>query len=1213
MKKISLLIISLVTAIAVQAQTTTVNYLIVAGGGGGGELYGGGGGAGGVLTGSTSVSAGTYSITVGAGGTGALNGQGNGDNGGNSVFNSLTAIGGGGGAAPDGSGVTGGSGGGQGYVGGSDGSGTTGEGYNGGTSYDGIYGSSGGGGGAGAVGGDGTATGAGNGGIGISSSISGSPVYYAGGGGGATDPGGTAGLGGNGGGGAGSVRSTSAPTSGVANTGGGGGGAVSSQNAGNGGSGIVIISFASCGISFTQSGGVVSTSGANTIITFNSSGTFNVTGLVGLSFSPSSPAICIGASTSITAGGASTYTWTPGTGLNTTNGATVLANPTATTVYTVSGTNANNCLATQQITLTVNPLPVITTSPANPTVSGGKGVVITAGGASTYTWAPEHDLSSTNGSTVTASPAVTSNYTITGTSSSGCISSTAVVVNVALWKQAADTGSSPISYPGFVGIGNANPQNPLDVIGNARIAGNLTANGLIATNTGLSVSTPALFTKTVTISSLAGGTGLQPIYVDSAGNLRPGNLTPANPNGPPVTSVAPCKTGNPAWLTGGNTLNAITNAVLGTCDNHDLVFEANSNQAIWLKPSGLVGIATPYPGALLHISTYNSTTVPGLIIDQGNPDIEGPPEFIVNNDGSTAIYNLGIPGTNDPFSVNLQNTRQGPTQTLVSNVFRVAANGNVGIGSNTAYNYGVDAPVSTSAYKALTVSGDVSLANYNLSGHGSTTNGLNGIEILGNSGVPTRRGISVDTDPDADFNFYINSSEPNSQFNFVNGLHGVVSSTNPALLTIGSDGSTSIYDASATDANPLLTLTHSNGSTLKFLANGTGDIASSTSLRPHFANGDFTIYEGVPGTGQLRLQINSSAAGGTGNGAIILRSLDPMAGNDAVVIRNNPQANGSGTDANLFEVKNDGSTLITSTSSSNAPLTIIQNQSSGTPATIFQVDPSGNITSNALASTAGSPNRSLAVDPSGKIVVGAAAGSTGSAWVLGGNASAGSTLGTTDNTDLILVAGGPNLGNGYERMRVTSAGNIGIGAAINNPQSLLDISGSASSFFAVRSTNSLLTGSNAWKNTVFEITPTTGGEAVVFIGNKRPGTAPFNGSNILLSVNGKVVAQEVYVANTAAGWADYVFKKDYSLMPLAEVEKYISSNKHLPNLPSATEVEAKGQNLGDLQVKQMEKIEELTLYLIEVNKELKAQGTELKKLQEQNKTLVSELADLKKK
>lgn len=85
-----------------------------------------------------------------------------------------------------------------------------------------------------------------------------------------------------------------------------------------------------------------------------------------------------------------------------------------------------------------------------------------------------------------------------------------------------------------------------------------------------------------------------------------------------------------------------------------------------------------------------------------------------------------------------------------------------------------------------------------------------------------------------------------------------------------------------------------------------------------------------------------------------------------------------------------------------------------------------------------------------------------------------------------------------------------------------------------------------------------------------------------LSVNGKIRAKEIKVDT---GWADEVFDESYSLMPLSELEARIKQQKHLPGIPSAAEVEAEGVSLGAMQSKLLQKIEELTLYLIELKKD----------------------------
>ncbi|TKC56598.1 hypothetical protein FBD94_23075 [Pedobacter hiemivivus] len=85
-----------------------------------------------------------------------------------------------------------------------------------------------------------------------------------------------------------------------------------------------------------------------------------------------------------------------------------------------------------------------------------------------------------------------------------------------------------------------------------------------------------------------------------------------------------------------------------------------------------------------------------------------------------------------------------------------------------------------------------------------------------------------------------------------------------------------------------------------------------------------------------------------------------------------------------------------------------------------------------------------------------------------------------------------------------------------------------------------------------------------------------------LSVNGKIRAREVKVENT--NWPDYVFTQSYRLPPLQETEKHIKEKGHLPGIPSAAEVKANGIDLGEMNAKLLQKIEELTLHLIEQNK-----------------------------
>jgi hypothetical protein len=89
-----------------------------------------------------------------------------------------------------------------------------------------------------------------------------------------------------------------------------------------------------------------------------------------------------------------------------------------------------------------------------------------------------------------------------------------------------------------------------------------------------------------------------------------------------------------------------------------------------------------------------------------------------------------------------------------------------------------------------------------------------------------------------------------------------------------------------------------------------------------------------------------------------------------------------------------------------------------------------------------------------------------------------------------------------------------------------------------------------------------------------------------LGVSGKIVAKEIYV--TLTNWADYVFDDTYKLKSLNELETYIKNNKHLPNVPTTCEIIENGNNTGETDRILLEKIEELTLYIIEQNKKIEA-------------------------
>jgi len=119
-------------------------------------------------------------------------------------------------------------------------------------------------------------------------------------------------------------------------------------------------------------------------------------------------------------------------------------------------------------------------------------------------------------------------------------------------------------------------------------------------------------------------------------------------------------------------------------------------------------------------------------------------------------------------------------------------------------------------------------------------------------------------------------------------------------------------------------------------------------------------------------------------------------------------------------------------------------------------------------------------------------------------------------------------------------------------------------------------------------------------GNVTIGTA-LTPASYKLAVGGKIIAEELKVKLQSTGWPDYVFSKGYRLQTLAEVEKQIQEKGHLKNVPPATEINTNGLEVGEMVRVQQEKIEELTLYIIELNKRLDLQQKQIQDLDAKTK------------
>ena len=266
----------------------------------------------------------------------------------------------------------------------------------------------------------------------------------------------------------------------------------------------------------------------------------------------------------------------------------------------------------------------------------------------------------------------------------------------------------------------------------------------------------------------------------------------------------------------------------------------------------------------------------------------------------------------------------------------------------------------------------------------------------------------------------------------------------------------------------------------------------------------------------------------------------------------------------------------------------------------------------------GNSNAWVAADPLFVIGNGLSPSARANAMTVLKNGNIG--IGATTPVNNLDVVGRIAIGTGYAGTSTAPAngaiiqGNVGIGTP--TPTQKLDVNGNIS-ITGINSTllfgqSSVLGGYVGHWGIEYDYTngglnfwkpwgSNNFGNYFLFIkdnGNVGIGTNLTDPSNnpYKLAVNGWVRAKEIVVET---GWSDFVFEPTYQLLSLSELETFIKANKHLPEIPSATEISTNGLKVAEVQTLMMQKIEELTLYIIEQNKKIEQLQTKVNELEKE--------------
>jgi hypothetical protein len=486
--------------------------------------------------------------------------------------------------------------------------------------------------------------------------------------------------------------------------------------------------------------------------------------------------ICAGQSTTLSATGGATYSWSPAAGLSDPNISNPVATPATTTTYTVSGTSADGCTSTATVTITVTPGPVVTVS-SNTSICQGSSTSLSASGATTYSWTPAAGLSDPNISNPVATPTTTTTYTVTGTTGLCSTSATVTItVNPVPVVSASGTAticsgsSTPLSATGATTY-NWSPSTGLS---SATIA-NPVASPTVTTTytvTGTSLGCSSTATVTVTVNTITASAGAD-------ASICPGGSTTLLASGgtsyawSPATGLSATNIANPV-ANPSSTTNYTVTVTSGSCSATDVVTvtvnpfpSANAGSDVTIPCGGNTTLSasggTSY--AWSPSTGLSSTTIANPV---ANPSVTTTYSVTVTNGGCSASDAVTV-------TVGTLVANAGPDQTTCSSGSGVILNGSstggatsgggwvsaLGFGnSGASYGKGIAVDNAGNRYLVGDFTGTMSFGSFNLTSTGSNDIYIMKISPAGtvlwaNKAGGTAQDVGNDITLDAAGNVYI--------------------------------------------------------------------------------------------------------------------------------------------------------------------------------------------------------------------------------------------------------------------------------------------------------------------------------------------------------------------------------------------------------------------------------------------------------------------------